>query len=154
MKKGLLLLIWMGFHSGVFAQKDTSEHAAIREVIWRLFEGMKNGDSSLVRSCFTENPVMYSRFLHPRTKQEQLVRETLSDFLKAVGTPHTETWNEIPSGIVIQADGSLLATAWVPYTFYLNENYLHEGVDAFQLIREQGTWKILVLTDTRRSKKP
>lgn len=154
MKKGILLLLWLGFNFGAFAQADTSEHTAIREVILRLFEGMRTGDSTLVRSCFTENPVMYSRFVHPRTQQEQLVSENLADFLKVVGTPHIEIWNEVPSEMLIQADGSLLATAWVPYIFYLDGKYLHEGVDAFQLIREQDAWKILVLTDTRRSKTP
>ncbi|MDP5138985.1 MAG: hypothetical protein NWP83_00775, partial [Spirosomaceae bacterium] len=53
------------------------------------------------------------------------------------------------SGYDIKIDGDM-ATVWTPYSFFVNNNVSHCGVNAFTLIRQNDSWKILSITDTRR----
>ena len=86
----------------------------------------------------------------PTTNQPLLRNETLASFLKSVGTPHKEVYNELIWGEKIEVDGDF-AQVWVDYAFYLGKNFNHCGVDAFHLIRDgKGEWKIYSLSDTRR----
>jgi hypothetical protein len=43
-----------------------------------------------------------------------------------------------------------LAAAWVPYSFYIGTNFSHCGVNAIQLAKLDGAWKITYVMDTRR----
>ena len=43
-----------------------------------------------------------------------------------------------------------LATVWVKYAFYADEQFSHCGVDAFQLFKSEQGWKIFQIADTRR----
>lgn len=43
-----------------------------------------------------------------------------------------------------------MASAWVPYTFYLDGVITHCGVNSIELLRDQEGWKITQLSDTRR----
>ncbi|HYJ79808.1 MAG TPA: hypothetical protein VEW03_09420 [Longimicrobiaceae bacterium] len=75
--------------------------------------------------------------------------DSVDAFVRAVGTPHTETWDERISGLEVRIDGPL-ATAWMNYTFYLDGRLSHCGVNAFQLARTPTGWKTIQITDTRR----
>src|SRR5690606_31137795 len=48
-----------------------------------------------------------------------------------------------------QVDGNM-ANVWTPYEFYVNGKKSHGGVNSFQVIREDGLWKIIHIADTRR----
>ena len=43
-----------------------------------------------------------------------------------------------------------MANAWTPYQFWFNDQFSHCGVNSFQLIKVDNTWKIFFLVDTRR----
>ncbi|HYD90904.1 MAG TPA: nuclear transport factor 2 family protein, partial [Flavobacterium sp.] len=49
----------------------------------------------------------------------------------------------------IFVDGGI-ASAWTPYEFYFEDKFSHCGVNSFQLILEDGKWKITGITDSRR----
>lgn len=49
----------------------------------------------------------------------------------------------------VRTDGDL-ATVWVPYAFYVGDDFSHCGTNAFQLARLDGAWSIIRVTDTRR----
>ena len=75
---------------------------------------------------------------------------SLADFLKAIGTPHPEVWNEKIWNTEIRIDDNL-AQIWTDYAFYVDDRFSHCGVDAFQLVKEtDGKWRIVHLIDTRR----
>ncbi|MBC7890646.1 MAG: nuclear transport factor 2 family protein [Sphingobacteriaceae bacterium] len=135
--------------SPVFAQNP--EEAAVQATIDRLFEGMKKGDSSLVRSIFHSTARLQTAYMSKEGKP-LLQSEAIAGFVKAVGTPHKEVWDERISGYNIRIDDNL-ATAWTPYEFYVDGKYLHEGVNAFQLFRSPEGWKIIQICDTRRKRK-
>ena len=121
---------------------------AVRATIDALFDGMRAGDSSAVRAVFHKNARLRTA-LGP--SDSVAVRATPIDaFVEAVGQPREKVWDERIWDVEIRIDGPL-ASAWVPYVFYLGDERSHCGVNAVQLVRQDGGWRILHLTDTRRS---
>lgn len=132
---------------GIFAQENAK--AEVRNVLDILFDGMREGDSSKVRSVFRPEARMYTSFIS-QSGDRVLKAGSLHDFLIAVGTAHEEIYDERLSNITIQIDGGI-AQVWTDYSFYIGEKFSHCGVDAFQLVLEDsGKWRILHLLDTRR----
>lgn len=145
------LLIFIG---NLSAQKKpvqyiTSPDAmAVDATIKKMFDGMRKGDSTMVRSVLATNMRLDGVGLNKNG--EPVLRETpIKGFLTAVGTPHTEVWDERIWDGKIEIDGDL-ASYWCQYAFYLGDKFSHCGVDAFQLYRTKDGWKIFLLTDTRR----
>jgi hypothetical protein len=144
---GLLLVLSLSVNQ-CFGQSTDEQH--VREVVAQLFKGMELGDSALVRKCFMPQ-VTLATVKTSREGQTVLTREAgITGFLKAIGTPHAdkcyeETWN-----VRVSIDGAL-AQVWCDYAFYVGNKYSHCGVDAFQLFKGDGTWKIFHLADTRRA---
>ena len=127
---------------------QSSEEEFVKSAINKLFEGMKNGDSAMVKAVFADNAILQT----VSGKQEGapvLVTGSLQQFLRAVGTPHTDVWDERITFERIMVDGAL-ASVWTPYRFYLNEKFSHCGVNSFQLMKSASGWKIIYLVDTRR----
>lgn len=125
-----------------------SEDEAVKSAIRQLFDGMKRGDSAMVKDVFYENPVMQTA-LTTKNGSLRLVTASFEKFLTAVGTPHTDVWDERISFSKILVDGPL-ASVWTPYSFYLNNKFSHCGVNSFQLFKSPEGWKIIYLVDTRR----
>lgn len=130
------------------AWAQSSEEEFVKNAINKLFEGMKKGDSAMVKAVFVDGAVLQT----VSTRQEgapALVTATLQQFLRAVGTPHTDVWDERITFDKVLIDGAL-ASVWTPYLFYLNDKFSHCGVNSFQLIKSAAGWKIMYLVDTRR----
>lgn len=146
----LLPLIILALPTWMSAQSTDipAEKQAIMQVIHRLFDGMRQGDSSMVRSVFTADPSLYTA-ITDRTGKPQLIIDELQEFLNAVGSPHEEVWDERVWTYDIAIDGNL-ASAWTPYAFFADSTFIHCGVDAFQLFKSETGWKIFSLSDTRR----
>ena len=75
---------------------------------------------------------------------------SIQSFLNAVGTSHSDPWNEEIWGVEVRIDGEF-AQVWCNYTFYIGKKFSHCGVDAFQLYFDSTGWKIFHLSDTRRA---
>ena len=148
MKVTFLLVLLLSCASFSALAQDTTEYPAIRAVVNQLFEGMKKGDSSLVRSAFTSDAVMFTTY-SDKKGTPYVEKGSLSEFLEAVGTPREEIWDERIHDVEIRKDDGL-AQVWAPYIFYLDNNSVHCGVNAFQLVRTTEGWKIQTLTDSRR----
>jgi putative lumazine-binding protein len=142
----LVLLCSTFFFDNASAQSD---EAAIKATIMTMFDGMRAGDSTMVHSAFGENEVMKT-IGRDRTTGKAVVRESgLDGFLKSVGTPHDAVWDEKVLSFDIKIDQQM-ATAWVPYEFYLGDKFLHCGVNHFTLFKGEKGWKIIYLIDTRK----
>jgi hypothetical protein len=116
-------------------------------VVRRLFDGMRAGDSAAVRSVFHPRALFVGALERQGTAQVRF--EDPDEFIKAVGTPHEQVWDERTGNEVVHQDGTL-AAVWMDYSFYLGDQFSHCGVDAFLLAREGADWKIVSLADTRR----
>ncbi|MBC8110214.1 MAG: nuclear transport factor 2 family protein [Verrucomicrobia bacterium] len=148
--KSLLIICLILTIGNSFAQELSADEKAVKAVIAKLFEGMQKGDSTLVRSVFHPKARLQTAFADKNGKPA-LAEGNISNFVKAVGTPHAEVWDERLSTIEIRIDDNL-ATVWANYEFYVGSKFSHAGVNAFQLFKSESGWKIIQIADTRRKK--
>ncbi|MEO0553603.1 MAG: nuclear transport factor 2 family protein [Bacteroidota bacterium] len=127
---------------------QTADEESVKQVVYQLFEGMRQGDSTMVRAAFTKDAEMYTVFTD-KDGTPNLKKGSLQRFLTAVGTPHEGIWDEPIWDVEVQIDGNL-AQVWTKYAFYLDDKFSHCGVDAFQLFKGNTGWEIFQLTDTRK----
>lgn len=132
---------WVG--SSVQLEEDN-----IEQVIDTLFTGIKLGDSSMVSSVFHHDSRIQTIYSNKQNEPD-LFEEKIITFLVAIGTPHEQVWNEQISNLIILVDDNL-ASVWMDYSFYIDKDFSHCGVNAMQLIKTTSGWKILSIIDTRR----
>ncbi len=146
MKKLLLINLLLLLGGGASAQQTSTD--AVKQTINTLFNGMRKGDSAMLRSVFSKDMVLQSVSAN-KDGQAVLTTEKADDFIKAIGAPHTSVYDERITFGDIKIDGDL-ASVWAPYKFYLGDKFSHCGVDVFQLMKTTQGWKIIYIADTRR----
>lgn len=116
-------------------------------VVVRLFDAMRARDTATLRTLFEPG----ARLQSVATRQGVLTvsEDSLAMFLRAIGTPHPQIFDERIANERVLIDGPY-AMAWVDYTFYLGDQKSHCGIDAFQMVQRPSGWRIFGLTDTRR----
>lgn len=129
-------------------QDENQEIQNIKLTINRLFEGMRKGDSAMAASTFAPDVNMYTSFT-TKNGEKVVKKGSLTSFLKAIGTPHDDIWDEKIMNTKILVEGHI-AQVWTDYVFYIGSKFSHCGVDAFHLIKDEVGWKIVHLMDTRR----
>jgi len=144
--KKILIIGLVIISNNLFAQQ--TDTLAIKQTINTLFDAMRKGDSTLLRSVFSKDMVLQS-VSNDKNGKAVLSAENADGFVKAIRTPHVSVYDEriVFDGIKIDGD---LASVWAPYKFYLGDKFSHCGVDVFQLMRTVGGWKIIYIADTRR----
>ena len=133
---GILLL------AGAFCFGQQNQE--IEKPIRNLFLAMKNSDSVLLKSVFTENAI-----LQTITKDGTVKSDSLEDFISSVSRFPKGDLDERMIIEAIHTDGNL-ATVFTPYSFYMKEKFSHCGANSFQLVRQNNEWKIQYIIDTRR----
>ena len=146
MKKIFFLSLILLVSLKTFAQQTDKD--AVKQTINTMFDAMRKGDSTLLRSTFHKN-IVFEGVANKKDGTVDLNIDNPNDFIKAVGTPHKEMWDEQVAFNDIKIDGDL-ASVWMPYKFYLGKTFSHCGVDVFQLMRTPAGWKIIYVVDTRR----
>ena len=148
MKKIMLLPFIFSF-IGLFGQENnwTEEEVEVYQIIELLFDGMRAGDSSMVHAAFSDDVRMYSNSVD-KDGNYQFSEGSLSAFLTAVGTPHEGVWDEKIWNTKVNVEMGV-AQVWTDYAFYRDDKFSHCGIDAFQLVNDNG-WKIINLIDTRK----
>jgi len=140
----LTCLVQIGFAQ---TEKPTQEQAIIK-TIQTLFDGMRVGDSTALRSVLHPTAHLQSSFTN-KEGTPVLKEGSVDGWITSVGTPHEEIYDEKIWSYKIRIDDNL-ASAWTDYTFYVGEKLSHCGVNAFHLVNTQDGWKISHITDTRR----
>ncbi|MBY0541864.1 MAG: hypothetical protein K2P75_00555, partial [Sphingobacteriaceae bacterium] len=75
--------------------------------------------------------------------------ESVNNFIKSIGAPHPEKYDERIQFTKILIDANL-ASVWTDYKFYIGDKFSHCGVNSFQLFKGDDGWKIIYIIDTRR----
>jgi hypothetical protein len=136
------------------AQDDGTDRPAdaVRQTVTDLFDGMRAADSAAVRAVL--HPGV--RFLTAPTMGDpaNLTLNSVDGLLQAVATAPV-TFDERVGEVEVRVDDGL-ATAWMPYRFYADDEFIHCGVNAMQLVRhappgEAPRWRIVQIIDTRRT---
>lgn len=128
-------------------QAQTTEDS-VKTTINRLFEGMKNADTVLLKSAFTDDPILQTVATNKK-KQVYIKTDKFKDFVKFIGDQKVGKADERVEFETIRIDGPL-AMVWAPYQFYYKGKFHHCGVNSFQLVWIDNNWKIQYLIDTRR----
>jgi hypothetical protein len=140
--KGVLILLLTPLF--LFGQNQINkDEDQIKSVILKTFSAMKSVDSVALKSCFTEKALLHISQVRP---EGNVVREvSIANFIQNVMTRKPGDIDErVLSWGPILIDHEI-ATAWVPYEFYLNGKFSHKGVDAFILVKVGEEYKIQTL---------
>jgi len=140
------LLAGLSWVAPVSAQ--SAAETEVVAVVNRVFDGMRKGDSAMVRPLFHAKARMITMDL--RSERPAHVEESVEGFIRSVGSPRTDVYDEQLSNVKTMIDGSL-ASVWADYKFLRGTTLLHCGIDHFLLVKEGGVWKIIELADTRRN---
>ncbi|MFQ5571697.1 MAG: nuclear transport factor 2 family protein [Rhodothermales bacterium] len=141
----LLALLLLAIDTSSVAAQTPEEE--VRAAVEYLFDGMRAGDSTMVRSIFYESALLGRAFYEGDTSV--LRAGPVDGFVRAVGSPHDQVWDERIWDVTIRVDQNL-ASAWMQYAFYLGDQFHHCGVNSMQLFRSDEGWKIVYLLDTDR----
>lgn len=142
------ILITLFCAASLLSYSQNDEKSEIMQVINQVFEAMRTNDSTLLKQSFVESPNTFTAFIN-QEGQSQLATGDFQRFIDAVGQPKDQVWNEPIWNEKVEIDGNL-ASVWVDYAFYVDDQFSHCGVDAFHLIKREDGWKIFHLVDTRR----
>ena len=141
MRTLVVALLLLSVPGVVWAQSDEE---AVRATIDQFFDGMRAGDSSMVAAT------LHRRAEFGRALDTEYRFSSPEGFLRAVGTPHDQVWNEEIWDVMIHVDGRL-ATAWMEFAFFLGDTLSHCGVNSMMMYKEGEDWKIVHLSDTNRA---
>jgi hypothetical protein len=150
MSRAALVFSMIMLPSALFAQGATdSREPEVLAVVNRLIEGLNRGDSAMVRSTFHAKARLITIDLRGPGQSAARIEETAEGFIQAMGRPRTEVFEERLSNVKTMIDPGL-ASVWADYKFFRGTTLAHCGVDHFLLVKDDGTWKIIELADTRR----
>ncbi|MBL7814937.1 MAG: nuclear transport factor 2 family protein [Saprospiraceae bacterium] len=147
MKKSLLFVFSLLFFSQLTAQTATD---SVKTTINNFFDGMKSGDTTLIKSTLTEG-VIFQTIGRTKEGTPMVKTENVSDFLASIGKMEKGVADERITFKTIEIDGTL-ASVWTPYQFYFKGQFSHCGANSFQLVKIEGNWRIQYIIDTRRKK--
>ena len=138
-----LLLLFLLCPLLAIGQQKSSDEDQIKAVISKTFSAMKSVDSVALKSCFTSNAMLHISQVKP---EGNTLREVpAAKFIQNVMSRKPGDMDErVLSWGPILIDHEM-ATAWVPYEFYLNGKYTHKGVDVFLLVKTGDEFKIQTL---------
>jgi hypothetical protein len=119
------------------------QNQEIEQPVRNLFTAMKNADAELLKSVFSETAILQT------ITKDGVMNQDINDFINSVSKMEK---NDLDERIIIEAihtDGNL-ASVFTPYSFYFKGKFSHCGANSFQLVKQNGEWKIQYLIDTRR----
>jgi len=140
-----LLFVALFAMTGVVRAQSAQD--SVKAAVNLLFTAMKNADSAQLVAAFDDSAVLQTIVVDSAGKT--MARSyPVTEFAAAIGRLPKGAADEQVRMETLKVNGPL-AQVWAPYHFYYNGTLLHCGVDAFQLIRVKGVWKILYIVDTR-----
>lgn len=142
----LLFLIGLVSHS-----QETIDEVSVKTSIEDFFIAFHKQDTTALR--LMAHPTIQMQSISIKEDAEpKLITEEFGNFLKAISAiPKTTKFDEKIHSYKVQVDGPM-ANVSTPYSFYVNGELSHCGVNTFQLFKEKGSWKIVYIIDTRTTK--
>ena len=130
--------------SAIAAQDAEAEVLA---AVHQIFEGMHTADADMVRAVFSAE----ARFsvMDMRDGPATIRSRSVEGWLNAIGGSEGK-WDEQVYDLGVMVDGHM-ASVWAPYTFYLDGEISHCGINSIELLKDAEGWKVTQLSDTRRS---
>ena len=128
---------------------DAAARAEVVSVVEKLFDGMRARDTVAIRSVFDPS----ARLVNASGRGGGVSVTTVDQFVISIGrAPDGVELIERIYAPEVRIDSNL-ASVWTFYTFHRGEQFSHCGIDAIQLLRTAGAWKIVHIADTRRTER-
>jgi hypothetical protein len=102
----------------------------------------------MVKASFADSAILQTVVVN-REGKVSVRNEPITGFADVLSKQKKGDLDERIEFETIKIDGPM-ATVWTPYKFYFQGNFSHCGVNSFQLVKLNGTWKIQYIIDTRR----
>lgn len=123
-----------------------SDRDQVLGVIQTFFDAMRAKDTAGVRATFEPGARLVG--MRPTAKGDTVVQSlSLDAWVGFIGRDKRPNWTERAWNPEVRITGSL-ATVWAEYDFHFGTTFSHCGVDAVQLLRTAGGWKIVSIADT------
>lgn len=138
----LLLSVWLSVPTSAAGQDEAGARAAVEQ----LFDGMRTADPDLVRSVLAVD----ARFalLDERNGPRTVRAQSIDGWVNAISASGGN-WDEQIYDLDVKVDATM-GSIWAPYTFYLNGQISHCGINSIELLQDADGWKITQISDTRR----
>lgn len=124
-----------------------SDQDAVQAVVDGLFLGMFNADTAAVNRLFVSGAKLISTGFDAQNRP--VINEMpVQQFVKAIAGYKKGMVDEKIYNTKIEVKDQL-ASVWTDYNLFVNGAFIHCGIDAFLLVKQNGQWKITSLADTR-----
>ena len=125
-----------------------ADMSAVMAPVDRMFAGLAARDAAAITAQL--RPDGGATVAVEKADGSRVVRHlSWAEFTAGIN-PGPERYEERLTDPAIEVDGDI-AMVWSPYTFYVDGKAQHCGVDHFDLVRENGSWKILNVTWSQRT---
>jgi hypothetical protein len=127
------------------AQQNENTRKEIVAVVDSFFAAMHRGDSSAMRKVLGPDMILKT------VGAGKVHTEEVQGFINAIAEkPRQNEWFEKLWTYELKIDGDL-ATAWTEYSFFVDKNLSHCGVNHFVITKTKDLgWRIIYIIDTRR----
>lgn len=143
----LLLFLTLFCFSTTAVTAQNGEETAVIAVVQKLFAGMYAADATMVRAALHQD-VQLKTVAFDKEDKIQITTADLKAFIAAVGTKRPQPLDEKLWNFDVRIDQNL-ASVWSEYSLFFGDQFVHCGVDAFNLIKTEAGWKIFYIADTR-----
>jgi hypothetical protein len=133
--------------SPVNAQSGEAERE-IAHLLEQFFFALQDKDVLALKGAFHPEASLNTVRNSENGNYSTLENLSVDDFLDRISNFQGFPEEKITS-IDVRIDGHM-ATAWAPYDFFVDGDFHHCGVNAFQFIHGREGWKITHVMDTRR----
>lgn len=122
-----------------FSNIDTTAN----KVVDQFFKGLNSTDTNLIK------PLLKADAVFVTVSENGLYEaQAVPEFLKSLARLNTMKIEEQPYAFTSRYSGAF-AEISMDYDFYLNGQKLHCGSNSFELLKQDGQWKISRIVDTR-----
>ena len=143
-----LVILLLFFISVTAHSQNPTESENAKQVVIDFFDAFHKQDSIALRKLAHPEVIMQS-VSTSLTGETKVITEEYSRFLKSiVSIPATTRFEEKLHSFDVTINGAL-ATVITPFSFYLNGNLSHCGVNSFSLVKTPEGWRIAHIIDTR-----
>ncbi len=143
----LVLVLTTGLCREVNAQ-ERDDVQSINLLMQRFFDAMRQQDTVFLADSFYPDAKMYT-IIEKDDSEISIGKNEVPEFIQRAGESK-QVLDERIANPIVNVDGPM-ATAWVPYQFYIDGEFHHCGVNAFQFVHTPSGWKISHIMDTRRA---
>lgn len=139
MKRVALILITVLVSCTCHAQSNEKDQ--LLGIVAQFFDGLRAKDTTLLNEIV--HPDAHSFYITEREGAVRTSGAAIRAFNKRL-IASSEVWNEKARTVGARVEiHERIATAWVPYDFWVDKAFSHCGIDVFTFVKTDAGWKIV-----------